>query len=394
MNNRRVLWLISLVLLVSGCNKTSVSPEVADEIVEVEPELPPPPKQVLPPGEPGPFVLQMNELLPTQVFGSAATPDFFSVALQGDVRDITRCTQTQLTVCFKGGAYITERMNPNEAKFVQLYESDTQSGARIDDLVATNNRFIYAISDGIYAGDTRNASLVVVDTAAKVDKTIALNVADQIIDQVALVAGDEDYVACTLSHAEQGHSPSQIRCEQFLGDGSRQTLFIWSFDVQPRSFDVARLDQDLLITWTAGAKLYAAFSDEPQNIMELGTATATRPALAAGHKQFMLAWQDAETQTRVVRLVRGEAPSQSLVLNGLTYRSIGGFVPTVPGFVLAFRFENAQQLAVIEPDLSAWNLVEGSKTWRQLSGYAAIDIQEAHQGKILWQTADSLITAN
>ncbi len=351
-----------------------------------------PSKQLPPPGEPGPFLLQITDQFPTQVFGSAATTDYFAIAIQGDARDVTLCPQTQLLTCFKGVAYIAARMNPNEPKSVLLYESDTQSGARVDDISAVGTRFVFALNDGAYVGDKRTASLVVVDQTGRAERTLSMDVPNQIVQQTALVGGETDVTGCSILRDAGAGTSYTIHCESLNpASGSRSALLNWSFVTPVRSLEIAQLKEDLLIVWTAGGRLYASFSDDPVNVLDLGTSSAFRPLVAAGHERFVIAWMDENQQTRVTSLSRNEAPKKSLALSGVTHRSLGGLVATTHGFVLAFRYENAQQLAVIEPDLSAWNLVEGSATWRQLSDYASIDIQDAHQGKFLWQTVESLI---
>jgi len=377
----------------SACgSQTSNSPTSPDEVPSEAVEVSAPPKQLPPPGEPGPFLLQITDQFPTQVFGSAATTDYFAIAIQGDARDVTLCPQTQLLTCFKGVAYIVARMNPNEPKAVPLYESDTQSGARVDDIAAVGTRFVFAVNDGAYVGDKRTASLVVADQTGKVERSLSMDVQNQVVLQSALVGGETEVTGCSLLRDAAAGTSYTIHCESLNPiSGSRSALFNWSFATPVRSFEIAQLKDDLLVVWTAGGRLYASFSDDPMNGFDLGTASAVRPLVAAGHEQFVIAWQDENLQTRVTSLTRNEEPKKSLALSGITHRSLGGLVATTAGFVLAFRYENAQQLAVIEPDLSAWNLVEGSATWRQLSDYASLDIQDAHQGKFLWQTVESLI---
>ena len=384
-------FILSFRVTASCGTKAPQSP-AADVQVEAPETQPLAPKQLPPPGEPGPFLLQITDQFPTQVFGSAATNDYFAVAIQGDVRDETLCPQTHLLTCFRGVAYIVARMNPNTPRLVSLYESDTQSGSRVDDLASASNRFVFAINEGHYAGDSLASSLLVVDQGGTPERTIPLNSQTQTTIQTALVSGEEALSACFVVKENASQNKTSIRCEEINPvTGSRGTLMNWSFDVPVRSLDIARLHDDLLVVWNAGGHIYASFSDDAQNAVDLGEATTLRPIVAAGHEQFMIAWQDASMQTRVTRLTRSEPPKKSLALSGVSHRSLGGLVPTTSGFVLAFRYENAQQLAVIEPDLSAWNLVEGSTTWRMLSDYASLDIQEAHQGKIYWQTVDSLI---
>ena len=394
MSKLKVILLAAIVILAGSCGNKAPSDatESSQAAAPGVPEPPPPPKQLPPPGEPGPFLLQMSDLFPTQVFGSAATNDDFAVAFQGEVRDETKCTETQLTVCFPGAAYIAQRMNPNEPKMVKLYESDTQSGACVEDIAAVQDRFVFGVTEGVYAGDIRTSRLVVVDRSATAERVIELNPQGQLVTSLSLAPWEgTQYVACMLTQPELP-GRSHIRCEMFdVSSASRKPIFDWPVSVLPRSIAAAAFKGDLLVAWTAGGRLYVAFSDAPENTMDLGPATAARPLIAAGHEQFVIAWQGDDAQTKLVRLTRTTKPSEALTLNGVDHRSLGGLVATVPGFVLAFRYGSAQQLAVIEPDLSAWYLAEGSKSWRLLSGYGALNIQDAHQGKLIWQTAESLI---
>lgn len=391
----RSMRLCMVAFCLWGCSRTPV-PDVADEPVEPEVVVPPPPKQLPPPGNPGPVLLQIVSLFPSQIFGTAATPDYFAVATQGDARDENLCPQTKLPNCFKGTAYITQRINPNEPKIVPLYESDTQTGARVDDIAATTDRFFFGITEGLYAGDVRTTTLLVTDQNGNTERSIAMNPPKQIVYQMALSGAETNVTACMITNShELAVDDAHIRCEQIDAVyGTRTTILDWPFSVTPRSLDIALLKTDLLLAWTAGGRLYAAFSDTPEQVMEFGPALSTGPYLAVGHEQFLLAWLDDTGQTRVTRIVRGEAPSKALLLNGILDRTLGGLVATVPGFLLAFRYDNSQQIALIEPDLSAWHLVEGKAPWMLLSDYAAIDIDNAHQGKIIWQTTESLIGEN
>ncbi|MBO5753735.1 MAG: hypothetical protein J6S69_08625, partial [Proteobacteria bacterium] len=63
---------------------------------------------------------------------------------------------------------------------------------------------------------------------------------------------------------------------------------------------------------------------------------------------------------------------------------------TSKGYVFAFRHQNTQQMAIIAPDFERWDLIDNSTKWRMLSDYASLDIQEAHTGKVIWQTVESL----
>ena len=393
--NRRFIINVCVGAAMLGCSRTP-APDVVNDVAEPSVEVPPPPKQLPPPGNPGPILLQIATLFPSQIFGSAATPDYFAVATQSDVHDINLCPQTKLDHCYKGTAYLTQRLNPNEPKAIPLYESDTQSGGRVDDIAATTDRFFFGVTEGLYTGDTRITTLIVTDQNGTVERSLAMNPPKQIISGMALAGAETNVTACMITNShELAVDDAHIRCEQIdAAYGTRTTILDWPFNVPPRSLDIALLKDDLLIAWTAGGRLYAAFSDAPESVMEFGGALSTGPILAVGHEQFVLAWLDDKAQTRLTRIVRGEQPSKALLLNGVTERTLGGLVATVPGFLLAFRYDNSQQLALIEPDLTAWHLVEGKVPWLQLSDYAALDIDNAHQGKIIWQTADSMIGEN
>lgn len=390
-----LVFVCGALCLFLGCSRTPESHVVPDTEVP-QPEPPPPPKQLPPPGNPGPVLLQIATLFPLQIFGTAATPNYFAIATQGDAYDEKLCPLTNRPNCYKGTAYIAPRMNPNEPKLISLYESDTQSGARVEAIAATADRFFFAVTEGLYAGDTRSTTLIVADQTGNVERTLAMNPPRQIVYQMALASSETNVTSCMITNSHEiAVDDAHIRCEQVdAAYGTRTTVLDWAFETPPRSLDIALLKNDLLIAWTAGGRLYAAFSDAPEAVMEFGEAISAGPYLAVGHEQFMLAWLDDKAQTRITRIVRGEPPSKQLLLNGIMERTLDGLVATVPGFLLSFRYDNSQQLALIEPDLSAWHLVEGKAPWLQLSDYAALDIANAHQGKIVWQTADSLIGEN
>jgi len=344
-----------------------------------------------PPGEPGPFLLQIDSNLPTQVFGTVATPSHFAIAIQSDVRDIQSCPSTELAVCFKGSAYIAERTNPNQPKLVPLYESDTQSGARVDGMAAAAGLFAFAFNEGAYAGDTRVAAIVVANPQGDIVRQIPLQSDQNTVLQTSLASYDDSAIlACSLM---QRAKRTGIVCDIYdLAKNTQKPAGVeWFFEAPIRSLDIAVHDKHVLLAWTAAGHTYAAFAQHPENIFDLGESTAQRPIIAAGHGAFAVVWQDANADTCIERIDPRTREAKRIKLNGLRERTINGIAAISSGFLIAFRFDNAPQLAIIEPGFSNWHLVDNNKRWRMISDDAVLDLQDAHSGKILWQTAHSLI---
>ena len=70
---------------------------------------------------------------------------------------------------------------------------------------------------------------------------------------------------------------------------------------------------------------------------------------------------------------------------------MGALVAVSRVYAFAFRHQNTQQIAIVDADLKSWYLADNSTQWRMFSQYGALDIDNAHNGKFVWQTVESLI---
>ena len=127
----------------------------------------------------------------------------------------------------------------------------------------------------------------------------------------------------------------------------------------------------------------------------MGQSTALEPRAAAGLNAFAVIWQGDDATMRIDRIPNAQPLAglqrKTLILSGLDYRSVSGPVAFSQGYVFSFRHMNTQQVALVTPDFSGWHLVGNNKDWRQFGHIASLDIQDAHVGKLTWQTAESLI---
>ena len=146
------------------------------------------------------------------------------------------------------------------------------------------------------------------------------------------------------------------------------------------------------MAWNEGGRVKAAFMDTISDPFDLGLATAMPVYVAAGMNEFAVAWQGDDGYVRVGRIPYQGNERQTLMLNGVQYRSINGMVAISEGYLIAFRHQNTQQIALVSTDFTQWHLVDNSQNWRMFYGYASLDIQDAHTGRIVWQTAESLIS--
>ena len=401
MNYRYIAYFICALVWVVGCNSKE-SPNVASssqtnslESVEPEPVVP----KVLPepPGEPGPFLVRMESGFPNHIFGAAATEKQFAIAMQSDARDITLCTKTNLNVCFHGKAIIADRTNPNQATVLNLYESDTQSGAQIDDVTSIGDTFVFAVNEGLYVGDTQNVSLVIADGTGNVLRGVDLGQPNARIVGTSLCRyTDSEVLICRgiEPDANRDQLMPRIICERYLPQNSqRSSVASIQSDQMIRALDVGCNGEQALLAWIENGHAKAAFLNNPKAVIELGLSTANPPYVAAGLEAFAVSWQGDDGNMRVTRIPLDGTESRTLLLNGVQYRSVTGFVATSLGYLLAFRHQNTQQVALVEPDFNAWHLVDNSQNWRMFFDYASIDIQDAHTGKMIWQTAESLVKA-
>ena len=186
----------------------------------------------------------------------------------------------------------------------------------------------------------------------------------------------------------------RIICERYLPQNSqRSPVASIQSDRMVRALDVGCNGAQALLAWIEGGHLKAAFVHNPTDVFDLGLSTANPPHIAAGLDEFAVSWQGDDGNMRVTRIPLEGSDQKTILLNGVQFRSITGMVATSLGYLLAFRHQNTQQVALIEPDFNAWHLVDNSQNWRIFSDYASIDIQEAHTGKMIWQTAESLVKA-
>ncbi len=398
----RLLFVWSaFAICLAGCeSKNSVRPVAAGDVNAAAENAREPQKLPVldpPPGDPGPFLIRLDALFPTQIFGIAATETHVAVAMQSDARDVSLCAQTQLPICFRGTAVIARRRNPNTAQIVDLYESDTQSGARVDDVESVGDYFAFAVRDGIYAGDVPKQTLAVFRQDGSPTAKIDLTVPHADCRQIALAASvDRQIVVCSALDLNDLGASHRISCRSVDAASSKvDDLGHISAQTPVRSLDIATGFGRTLAVWTAQTHAYAAFLDAPEKIVDLGPATAARPSVVCGADRFAVSWQ-ADDGTSVIDAIfpnENDAPRnrQSLILNGATDRSVGPLAAFSRGYAFAFRHQNTQQIGIADPDLGAWHLVSDSDNWRMLGQYGALDVQNAHNGKLIWQTVESLI---
>lgn len=397
------VW-IAFAMCAAGCDsKSSVHLAAADAAdAEAKNAREPQKLPVLdpPPGDPGPFLIRLDTLFPTQIFGVAATESSIAVAMQSDARDVSLCAQTRLPICFRGTAVIARRRNPNTALRIDLYESDTQSGARIDDVESVGDYFAFAVRDGIYAGDIPKQTLAVYRQDGTPTANIDLTAPQADCRQIALAAsGDRRFIVCSALDLNDLGASHRIACRSIDAATSKSDdLGHISAQAPVRSLDIATGFGRTLAVWTAQAHAYAAFLDAPENIADLGPATAVRPSVACGADRFAVAWQGDDGTSRIDAIFPNEndAPvnRQSLVLSGAIDRSVGPLAAFSHGYAFAFRHQNTQQIGVADPDLGGWHLVSDSDDYRMFGQYGTLDVQNAHNGKLIWQTVESLIQKN
>ncbi|MBR4984570.1 MAG: hypothetical protein IKY83_02375 [Proteobacteria bacterium] len=392
------LLCLALGVFAFSC-ESKEPPKVPTPDVVVEPETAGaealPARLPAPPGEAGPILIRMENAFPSQIFASASTEDNIALGLQSDARDISLCTKTELPVCFRGFALVSARMNPNQPKSVVLYESDTQSGSRIDDVAAAGSKFVFALNEGRYVGDTPEARLVVVDENASILRNILISSAEMHISQTVLRPWGDAQVLVCFSFEPVSGKPG-IKCSAFDPETGKESAVATVQTKDPvRAFDVGVSEGRALVAWNESGYEKLVYLDSPGDSLELGIATSARPSVAAGLNEFAVAWQGDDALIHVERVPfkvgLKSLERKSLLLGGLDYRTIGSLVAVSDGYVFAFRHQNTQQLALISTSFDEWHLVEHSDSWRMMSGYASLDIQDAHTGKIIWQTVESLI---
>lgn len=386
------------ILLFSCDSKEKPKSAATDTIIETasnsESEVPK--RLAPPPGNPGPILIRMQSSFPTQIFAASATENTLALGIQSDARDISLCPETELPFCFIGNAVIAQRMNPNETKIVKLYESDTQSGNRIDDVAAASSNFVFALNEGHYIGDSPVSRLVIVDSSGTIKNTLTISAPDLHIVSTSLSTLEDGRVlVCKAVEPSQGRPG--IICENLdTSTGKTTPVVTLQTEYPVRELDTAVSGETALIAWIENGHAHAAFSDHPNDILDLGLSTTLKPHIAAGLSDFAVAWQSDDAQTHIDRIPYSAAMNsldrRSIILNGLDYRSIGGLTAISEGFLFSFRHQNTQQMAIVSVDFSSWHLLDNSNHWRILSDYGVLDIQEAHAGKIIWQTGESLVS--
>lgn len=391
-------YWVAAGLLLAACSSNAQRPQATNDAVAAKaPEASElPAKLPAPPGEPGPFLVRLHELFPSQIFAASATPTHIALAMQSDVRDITQCRVTNLPVCFRGTAVIAPRTNPNTPVRINLYESDTQSGARVDDIAAAGNRFAFAVREGMYVGDTPMASVIIANDAGNIEHQIVLSSTQNFVEQVALSSTQDHRVLMCAAVRAESLDDDKIICEQIdLSSAKREPYATIPVSSPVRAFDVAVHGKRALAVYEAGGHVFAVFLDKPSEHLDLGASTAMRPLIAAGWNHFAVAWQ-ADDGMLIIDDVDAESKNiqtmarRTIALNGVKDRSISGLAAVSEGYIFGFRHQNTQQIALVDSDFSAWSLLDNSNVWRMFSDYGVLDTQEAHAGKIFWQTAESL----
>ncbi len=348
-----------------------------------------------PPGASGPFMIRLESRFPTQFFGSAATESHVAIGYQSDARDISLCPETELQVCFHGIAVISERTNPNHPVSVKLYESDTQSGARMDGVAAADNRFVFALNEGMYVGDTPKTSLAIVDAAGRIERAVDIGQPQARVVQTALIgAGKRQVLMCRAIEPNDSRQQlfPRIVCEYYdVASAKRTPAATIQTDEPVRALNISSNGDKTLIAWISGGKLHAAMMDAVDEKIELGASTAVRPWIAAGLNEFAVAWQADDGSTHIDRIPYAGSDRRSLVLNGVDFRTLGGLVAVPDGYLSSFTHLNTQQVILVSTDFGSWDLVDNSSKPRLFVDYASLEISEAHTGKMVWQTAETLI---
>ncbi|MFA5623584.1 MAG: hypothetical protein WC966_00810 [Bradymonadales bacterium] len=386
----KFLPLLCLALLFFACSKTTVqklvsheadTPEVGDES-----KLP---AQLAPPGAAGPFIAQLDSKFPSRVFATAANISHFSVAYQSDVGDITQCTETQINVCFKGYLSIVTRTNPAKIKTVEIYESDTQSGAQIIDLLATQNGFAILYNNGRYIGDETQNHLLFMNNNGEP----TLNVPLELEQQGALVAAanmlpDDNIILCS---AHNRSISSSVTCQKVYASGKMSKIVEISSPSPLRQLAVISSKERQLLAYLNADGLQLVFLDDTTNTTKLGFATTHKPQLAYGHGAFLLLWQDDKAQLNAVRIEDDGQQSKTLTLAGLQYHVAQGLAAVPQGFLFAVNAGKVSEIGLLNPRANSWYLLDNSNAVRLISVISSLDIQNARLGRFVWQSAASLI---
>ena len=396
--NRLVLLCAALSVATAACEskKEPVQAATQEAAADAAPAKPDAPTRLAPPpGEPGPILIRLENNFPTQIFAAAASPETIAFAMQSDARDASLCTATGLQICFRGYGVIVERKNPNQPHIVPLYESDTQSGSRVDDVAAVGNAFVFSINEGRYVGDDHTATLLVANAQGEAVQTVPLSKAGFLVTRTTLNTWDaQQALVCTSFEPQQG-KPG-IQCQLYRpSDGQFAAAGTISTQMPVRTFEVGVANRRAIVVWIEGGYAKAAFLDSPGVVAELGAASVVTPYIATGLKDFAVSWMGDDAQMHVDGIpAAGDLKAlerRTMTLNGLDHQNISGLVPLSEGYLLSFRYRNTPQLAIIDPAFTGWFLLEDNESWRILFDYGVFDIQDAHTGKILWQTAESLV---
>lgn len=387
----RFYIILLLCLLLSACSKTPGHTDATSELpADTQAQANTIPIQSPPPGDPGPFIVQLQDKLPSRIFSVAANISHIAITYQTDVSDITQCLDTQINVCFKGFLTLATRQNPSQQKTIEIYESDTQSGAQILDLIPTQDGFALLYNNGRYVGDETQNRLLMLSNNGEPSLNVTLEEqSSKLVASLASLA-DDNILLCT---AKNSATPPQINCQKLYPTGKMEPIAQLSSPTTIHHLTIAASKQKLLLAYTNASGLHAVFLDAPQQSIDFGPTTAQKPLIAQGHGAFLLMWQDDQAQLRASRIQDDAQHTTPITLAGLQYQLPQGLAAVPAGFLFAVNEGKMSNVALINPTADTWFLLDNSNVVRLIQGISALNIQNARLGKLVWQTAASLVAA-
>lgn len=387
-----ILFVLSMALM--GCSKSTILSHGDEVDAEEEGAAPRYPVFAPPPGAPGPFVVQLHQKRPSFVFGTAANVTHFAITYQTDLGG-DNCGIDGLNVCFKGFLLIAERKNPSKFELVELYESDTQSGAHIDELHDTHDGFVVLLREGRYVGDDLVSRLVFVQNDGRIQSQSPLEFDHVEVKQASgAVLADGSVLVCALKSEErqsQNEISERITCKKIFSSGKAERVHGVQAENPVHFVKVATHAKSTLLLWQTGKRLKASLLENPKHVIDLGYSTAKSASVIYGHGAYLTIWQDDQGHVHSVRIEEDGSLSERLTLAGLQYNLPDAISAVPAGFLFAVNVGKRSDIGLIEPSNEKWHLLSNSEYLRKISGISALHIQNARQGMFIWQTADSLV---
>ena len=365
----------------------------------------------IPPGEAGPFAIsefigEVND------YGYAAATVSSALVIYRAVVPGKECVEGRAERCTQWLAALRPRQADAVARSVRLFESDTPSGARLEDVAGGLKRFAIVGREGIYEGDTRRLLFKMLDEHGRHINGASL-VPDDVLSYGGAVThvGKDRFLACwsgpPRARGTGLRDDLRVWCRLLGSNGRAQERVEATKGLKKGRFLVPALawrgDRGL-IAWVRNETLEVRSVSvdgldkkaQPVAISADGQAVPKTPLLVAGHGGYLVIWQAPNGRLQLRRLDKNGEPEGAIAGVHETlarYVFPDGAAALPEGFMLSVRSGGGSRVLLISPTGQGIREIPRKKGASRLlfDGISALHVYVEPAFRLKWRLAASLI---